>query len=167
MFISGLISFIVTYLLARAKWGKTLLPADCACMIKVYSMKELIRWQCFLDKLIHQYTAQDIFLARNKVSGHLDLWKEVWWQHSPQERWHGAWPEGQVNTVIQLQARRRSSCVGVAAEPFSSWGVARVMGSWKVSRMHFFLFIGKYKPVGSVCDSWRLTSCWLTLRKYK
>lgn len=55
--------------------------------------------------------------------------------------------------VIQLQIRRSSGCVGVAAEPFSSWGAARVVGSGKVSRMHFLLFIGKYKPVGSVCDS--------------
>lgn len=79
MFISGFISLIVTHLLARAKQGKSLLPADCPCVIKVFhSMKKLIRWLCFLGKLIHQHTAQEIFLARNKVSGQLCLRKEVW-----------------------------------------------------------------------------------------
>lgn len=67
----------------------------------------------------------------------------------------GTEPDQRVRStpVLHLQIRRSSSCVGVSAEPFPSWGAARVMGSGKVSRMRFLLFIGKYKPVGSVCDS--------------
>lgn len=67
--------------------------------------------------------------------------------------------------MVQPQVRS-SSCFGVTAEPSSSWGAVRAMGSGKVSRMHFFLFIGKYKPVGGVCDSERLAPL-LTLKKYK
>lgn len=47
------IFLIVTSLLARAKQGKSLLPADCPCVIKVFHSKEVITGLCFLGKLIH------------------------------------------------------------------------------------------------------------------
>lgn len=164
MFISSFIYLIITYLLACTKQRKSSLPADCPYVIKVFHrIKGNIRWLCFLGNLIHQLAAQEIFLPRNKVSEQLkkksaDSPGVAGMQHD-----HSIG----LTEVTPLQIRRSSSCVSLAAEPFLSWGAARVIRREKVSRMLFFSFIGKHKPVGSIFDSQRLATSWLTLRKCK
>lgn len=91
------IFLIVTSLLARAKQGKSLLPADCPCVIKVFHSKEVITGLCFLGKLIHstwlkKYSWPEIRSLGNYTFGEKKTWAQSW------ECWHGAWAEGQIST---------------------------------------------------------------------
>lgn len=107
---------------------------------------------CFLGNLIYQHTAAEILLPEIRSVGNC-LIENTSGDCTVSVDTGTLSDQGLVTEVVQLHMRKNSSFVSLVVGFFSSWESVRVMRSGKVSRMFFYSFIGKYKPLGCVLGS--------------